>query len=179
MDKRKGYRLRWADQTDYADLAEVMFDAVRNGRSAYSQAQRKAWVPEHRSGSEWSERLHEQLVLIGESDSEVVGFMSLGQGGYIDLAFIRPRFQGTGLFGQLFTKIKEQSFKRGDVKLWVHASIMAEPAFRAAGFSIVERQTVAIGIEQFKRFKMELDFATSAFHSSDKTSAFEPSDKSS
>ena len=167
MDKRKGYLLRWADQADYAGLAEVMFDAVRNGRSAYSQAQRKAWVPEHRSGTEWSGRLDEQLVLIGESDGEVVGFMSLAEGGYIDLAFIRPRFQGTGLFGQLLTKIKEQSFTRGDVKLWVHASIMAEPAFTAAGFSIVERQTVAIGIEQFKRFKMELNFATPTFDPSD------------
>ncbi len=156
VEEEQSYRLRWATSADYADLADVMFDAVRNGRSAYSDEQRRAWVPERRSGSEWSARLDEQMVAIGESDGGVAGFMSLGEGGYIDFAYIRPGAQGRGLFRILFAKIEKRSHARGDTRLWVHASLMAEPAFAAMGFSIVEKQTVTIGTERFERCAMEL-----------------------
>lgn len=152
-----GYRLRWATKADYADLADVMFDAVRNGRSAYNDEQRRAWVPERRYGTEWSGRLDGQIIVVGESDSGVVGFMSLAEGGYIDFAYIRPQAQRQGLFRKLFAEIEKQNGLRGDAKLWVHASIMAEPAFTAIGFAIVEKQTVLIGAEHFVRFKMELN----------------------
>jgi putative acetyltransferase len=157
VEKVAGYRLRWARKADYSDLADVMFDAVRNGRSAYSDEQRRAWVPERRFGSEWSTRLDDQIIVVCESDSRVVGFMSLAEGGYIDFAYIRPHAQNQGLFRKLFAEIQKQSRSRGDAKLWVHASIMAEPAFTALGFSIIENQTVMIGAEQFARFKMELN----------------------
>jgi putative acetyltransferase len=151
------YRLRWATNADYADLADVMFDAVRNGRSAYSDEQRRAWVPERRSGGDWSARLDKQIVTIGEDDGGVVGFMSLGEDGYIDFAYIRPRAQEQGLFRKLFAEIERRSHARDDARLWVHASLMAEPVFAAMGFSIIERQIVAIGPEQFERFEMELN----------------------
>jgi putative acetyltransferase len=154
--KDQKYRLRWATNADYAELADVMFDAVRNGRSAYSVEQRRAWVPERRSGCDWSARLDEQTIAVGDDDGGVVGFMSLGENGYIDFAYIRPRAQGHGLFRMLFAEIEKKSQKRGDERLWVHASLMAEPAFAAMGFSIVERQTVQIGVELFERFEMEL-----------------------
>jgi putative acetyltransferase len=155
LEGQQEYRLRWATSADYADLADVMFDAVRNGLSAYSDEQRRAWVPEPRSGNEWSARLDEQIITIGENVGGVAGFMSLGEGGYIDFAYIRPHAQGRGLFRKLFTEIEKQSRTRGDARLWVHASLMAEPAFAAVGFVIVEKQTVAIGVERFERFKME------------------------
>ncbi len=154
--EEQSYSFRWATSADHADLADVMFDAVRNGRSAYSDEQRRAWAPERRSGSEWSARLDEQMAAIGESDSGVVGFMSLCEGGYIDFAYIRPEAQGRGLFRILFAEIEKRSLARGDTRLWVHASLMAEPAFAAMGFSILEKQSVTIGRERFERFKMEL-----------------------
>lgn len=157
LEKVADHRLRRARKTDYADLADVMFDAVRNGRSAYSDEQRRAWVPERRCGSEWSARLDDQIIVVGESDGGIVGFMSLAEGGYIDFAYIRPHAQNQGLFRNLFAEIQKHSRARGDAKLWVHASIMAEPAFTAVGFSIVENQSVTICAEQFARFKMELN----------------------
>lgn len=156
MERAETYILRCANTADYSELADVMFDAVRNGRSAYTDAQRRAWVPERRYGSAWSARLDEQIIVVGENEGGVVGFMTLANTGYIDLAYIRPHAQGKGLFRKLFTAIDTQSRLRGDSRLWVHASIMAQPAFTAMGFTIVERQTVTIGAEQFARFKMEL-----------------------
>ena len=154
------YQLRWARRHDDAALADVMFDAVRNGPSAYTQAQRQQWVPERRAGAEWTERLAQQSIIVAEDADQIVGFMSLADGGYIDFAYIRPSAQGSGLFRLLYSAVEKRGRADGATKLWVHASLMARPAFAAVGFSVVERQVVALGDERFERFKMELKTAT-------------------
>jgi len=90
--------MRWATPADYAELGAVMYDAVRNGPSAYSQAQRRAWVPIPRDRADWRARLAGQDILVSESGVRIAGFISLTPRGYIDFAFVRPAMQGTGLF---------------------------------------------------------------------------------
>ena len=144
-----------ASPADYAGLADVMFDAVRNGPSPYSDAQRAQWVPERRSGPAWSRRLDRQQIVLARQDDVILGFMSLDAGGYVDFAYIRPVARGGGLFRRLFARVEAYSLDRGDDRLWVHASRMAEPAFRAVGFALIERQVVAIGDERLDRAEME------------------------
>jgi putative acetyltransferase len=151
--------LRWATRDDYPALADVMFDAVRNGISEYTEAQREQWVPERRGGADWADRLSRQAIIVAETADEIVGFMSLADGGYIDFAYVRPAVQGRGVFKRLYREIEKHSRKSAAQKLWVHASLMARPAFAAVGFSLVEAQVVAIGNERFERFKMELKTA--------------------
>ncbi|MGN6133670.1 MAG: GNAT family N-acetyltransferase [Aureliella sp.] len=115
-----------------------MFAAVRSGPTAYTQEQCQAWVPELRCRAEWSARLAKQFVLLAERQHESVGFKSLEADGYIDLAFILPSFQKTGLFRRLYDGIEEQARKLGEDRLWLHASLMAQPASSAVGFEIVE-----------------------------------------
>ena len=108
-----------------------MFDAVRNGESPYGEQQRRAWLPAPRTGREWEDRLASQDIVIAETDGQAVGFMSLAAEGYIDFAYIRPQAQHSGLFRQMFQRIEERALARGDRLLWVHASLMAQPAFAA------------------------------------------------
>ena len=157
---RKTYTLTWATPTDTAELADVMFDAVRNGRSKYTQAQRAAWVPELRSGAEWEARLAAKDIIIGRDATRILGFMSIEGGGYIDFAFIRPEAQGSGLFRRLFDMVQERARANAEPRLWVHASLMAQPAFAAVGFSVVEHQIVQIGDSDFKRALMEKPLVT-------------------
>ena len=67
--------IRLADANDYAEIAETMFDAVRNGSSRYNDAQRAAWVPEIRGGPEWIERLSSQSIFVGHDSTAILGFM--------------------------------------------------------------------------------------------------------
>lgn len=152
--------LNLATPADYDDLADVIFDAVRNGPSKYTQAQRAAWVPVRRSGEEWAARLEGQVIAVARDGSRAVGLMSLAPEGYIDFAFIRPEAQGTGLFRRLFDMIEEKarnvlSLSNGEQRLWTHASLMAQPAFASLGFTVVEHQIVQIGDEQFERAMMD------------------------
>ena len=152
----KGRVMRLGNATDHDALGELMFDAVRNGPSPYSEAQRAAWVPEPRSGAAWNERLSPQTIVLEEHGGTIRAFMTLRDDGYIDFAYIRPACRGEGLFRKLFDEILRIAVARGDRRLWVHASLMAEPAFSTMGFQIVRRETVEIGDQALDRFQMEL-----------------------
>lgn len=149
------HTLAWATPTEYDDLADIVFDAVRNGPSKYTDAQRVAWVPERRGGEEWAARLAGQVIAIARDETRFVGFMSLAPEGYIDFAFIRPDAQGSGLFRRLFAMIEDKARSQNEPRLWTHASLMAEPAFAAVGFAVVEHEVVQIGDQRFERAKME------------------------
>ncbi|MBW4709441.1 GNAT family N-acetyltransferase [Roseobacter sp. YSTF-M11] len=147
--------LRWASPGDTPELAQVFFAAVREGASPYSDAQRKAWLPASPGGRAWAERLEAKHVAVAERDGVIAGFISVEAGGYIDLAFIRPEHQGTGLFGQIFQKIESWARNHSEPRLWTHASLMAQPAFRAKGFLVIHHETVERDGQKLTRAKME------------------------
>jgi putative acetyltransferase len=149
------HTLNWATPADYDALGDIVFDAVRNGPSKYTQSQRAAWVPVRRGGEEWVERLKGQVIAIAREETRAVGFMSLAPEGYIDFAFIRPDAQGTGLFRRLFAMIEDKARSQNELRLWTHASLMAEPAFAAVGFTVIEYQVVPIGDQHLNRAMME------------------------
>lgn len=78
MERDRSFR--WACPDDHGALADVMFDAVRNGKSRYTERQRAAWLPERRTGPQWSDRLNLQEIVLAEQDGQIVGFMSLAPG---------------------------------------------------------------------------------------------------
>lgn len=148
--------MRLGNARDHDALGKLMFEAVRNGPSSYTEAQRAAWVPEPRSGAAWNERLADQTIVLDERGSAIRGFMTLRDDGYIDFAYIHPDCRGEGLFRTLFVELRRIAVARGDERLWVHASLMAQPAFSAMGFAIIRRETVEIGDQALDRFEMEM-----------------------
>jgi putative acetyltransferase len=150
---------RWASERDHALLADIMFDAVRNGESRYTEAQRSAWVPAPRSGPDWTARLQKQEILVAEQGGRALGFVSLADGGYVDFAYIRPEAQHSGLFRILVARIVERAMARGEPRLWTHASLTAEPAFERLGFEVRRREQVTIGEQSFDRCEMEMRLA--------------------
>ena len=147
--------IRLATPEDHTAIADVMFDAIRNGNSAYSEVQRQAWVPHRRSGAQWEQRLLSQNIFVAVDAKQMSGFMSLDDNGYIDFAYIRPSAQGRGIFSRLFSQIEGLAYRLKKNRLWVHASLKAEPAFSSKGFEIMKKETVEIGDQSFERFEME------------------------
>ena len=153
--------IRWARAADFDQLGAVMFDAVRHGCSLYTEEQRTAWTPEPRSGPEWHARLAAQSVIVRETESQIDGFLSLTETGYVDFAYIRPSAQGTGLFRKLYERIENKARKASAPRLHTHASLMAQPAFSALGFAIIAQEDVELNGHLFKRFEMEKVLAKS------------------
>lgn len=156
---------RWAEPADFTALGEVMFAAVRSGPSLYSEAQRMAWVPEPRRGTAWDRRLAGQWIILQEAAGEVKGFMSLTPSGYIDFAYIRPIAQGTGVFRHLYAHIETRARDERITRLTTHASLMAQPAFAAIGFVVLQHEEVHLNGEAFARAHMAKDLEWAEFAS--------------
>ena len=147
--------IRWATSGDAEALAQIFYKAVHEGPSLYTQAQRNAWLPEPPGGADWTARLADLNVAVAEMNGRPIGFMSVESGGYINLAFILPEHQGTGVFRRLHDRVEQWARQQGEARLWTHASLMAQPAFRARGFFVIHHETVERNGESLTRAKME------------------------
>lgn len=131
---------------DWARLAAVFHQAVREGAVAYTEAQRVAWSPEVKPLGDWSLRLMRQNVWVAEADGLAVGFMTLEMNDYLDCAYILPRWQGKGVFRQLYTSLEAEAIKERFGRIYTHASLHARPAFAAMGFKVTRPETVNMGV---------------------------------
>ncbi len=147
--------VRHALPEEFFALAQVMYDAVRLGDSAYTEEQRSAWVPEVRRDTAWSQRLHSQTVFVAEREQLIIGFITITQQGYVDLAFVRPEYQRTGVLRCLYEVLETHARASGLGQLTVHASLMARFAFESFGFQIVREETVTVSNVQLSRFEMQ------------------------
>ncbi len=148
-------QIRKAAISDASVLADVFYRAVREGPSPYSQAQRAAWMPRPPGREAFAERLAAKQVLLGEDRGAIIGFMTLETGGYIDLAYILPAYRGRGVFRALFSEIETLARQENEARLWVHASLMAQPAFQAVGFLVMHHETVERAGQILARAQME------------------------
>jgi putative acetyltransferase len=146
--------IRRGDASDHKALGQLMYDAVHLAPSHYSEDQRQAWMPEPRSGPEWDQRLSSKTILIAEENDIPLSFMTIEPGGYIDFAYIRREAQGSGLFRRLYSIVETTAKEWGESALWVHASLMAQPAFTAMGFAVDYHETVEIGDQTLNRAHM-------------------------
>jgi putative acetyltransferase len=152
-------QVRWATEDDAPQLGAIFFAAVREGPSLYSDAARKAWLPAVPGPVVWAVRLAANDVAVADVGDRAVGFMTLDAAGYIDLVFVLPAYQRRGVFRALCSRIEARARSLGILRLTVHASLMAQPAFRAAGFLVIQKETVERGGERLRRARMEKTLA--------------------
>lgn len=148
-------QLRWAKDQDAAALADVFFRSVRDGQSPYTQAQREAWMPMVPDIDKFRQRLADMHVVLACSDTQPVGFLAMQPDGYIDLAYILEGHRKRGLFRQLFDILEKKAASLGLARLRVHASLTAQPAFRAVCFSVIQHETVERAGQFLRRAEME------------------------
>ncbi|MCR9158992.1 MAG: GNAT family N-acetyltransferase [Rhodobacteraceae bacterium] len=148
------FTLRTATPDDFDQLGLVMFRAIHEGPSPYTQAQRKAWLPRQNRGVDWAARLGAQKVVLGAKDGKPVGFMTLAGEGYVDFAYILPDARGQGVFAALLAEIETRAIRDGVTQLWTHASLMAQPAFARHGFAVNQHETITRDGESLLRAKM-------------------------
>lgn len=152
---RDDVQIRRANPADFETLGEVFHAAVRDGATAYTEAQRAAWSPAPPSGEAWAARLAAQQVWMAEAGGRALGFLTLAPEGHVDLAYILAPAQGQGLFRPLHAALEAEARHLGIRRLWTEASLHAKAPFEAVGFSVVRPETVHVGGETFLRFQME------------------------
>ena len=135
-------------------LGRIMFRAIHEGQSAYTEAQKSAWCAAPPEGAGWAARLAPMHVRVAEAQGAPVGFLAR-DGDYVDFTYVLPDWQGRGVVSALYARTEEDARAAGLHRLWVHASLMAQPAFAAKGFTIIRHERVERFGEYLDRAEME------------------------
>ncbi len=120
-------------------LGRVFYDAVRDGARAYTVPQRAAWMPSVPKGRKWFGRLVKMDVIVARQTCGPVGFVAMKPDGYVDFAYLLGTAQGRGIFRHMMNALMN---RHPSLPMSTHASLHAQPAFSALGFSIVHHEVV-------------------------------------
>lgn len=131
---------------DAVPLGRLFHRSVRDGASArYNAAQLAAWSPAAPEGNAWAARLAACDTVVAVDGETRLGFMSMDETGYLDLAFVVPEQMGRGVSDMLYAVLESRAQARGTLRLSTQASLLAEPFFARHGWRVVRRQEVEMG----------------------------------
>ncbi|MEM1285334.1 MAG: GNAT family N-acetyltransferase [Pseudomonadota bacterium] len=144
------------DPSETDALGRIFFDAIHKGAGDfYSPEQRHAWAPSRPSGPDWQARLSGGATLVARIGNEPVGFMTLTEEGFIDLAFVDSAFQRRGIGKAVYAATEEKARAEGMERLHTQASHLVKGLFEAVGWEVVKQQTVERSGIQLTNFVME------------------------
>lgn len=134
----------------------VFFDAVHGGtQEFYSDIERIAWAPHEGAPETWTNRLDRNETVVAEAEGRLIGFMSLTQGGHLDLAFVTPLAMGTGVAGRLYDALEDWAHKQSLPVLTTDASHLAKRFFGKRGWAVLCEQTALSNGHAIVNFRME------------------------
>jgi putative acetyltransferase len=156
--------IRPYDASDRAACQHVFYRSVREGAAAFYDAdQRAAWAPTDTPDPAIPDKLLNQWAWVAETDAGVIGFMSLDNSGYLDVAFVLPEAKGQGVADALYDSLLNQAKTAGFKALTVHASHLARRFFIKHGWQVEQTEQHPANGQVFERFVMSLnlqEFAT-------------------
>ncbi len=140
-----------------ADALGAIYDrAVCEGTKAfYNAEQRATWAGYWPGGGAWKERLDGLHTWVAEAEGRPVGFMSLGDGGHLDLAFVLPEWMGKGAAAALYDTLEAHARGEGLRRLDTEASHLARRFFLRRGWVELQRQDQDRGGVILTNFRME------------------------
>lgn len=149
-------QIRQFRNEDAEAAAQIFYDAVHIGATEfYDEAQRSAWAVEVPNSDAWRDRLNAQITFVATSDKQLVGYMTLADDGYIDLAFVRPDRIGTGVAKALYNAVETKAIEFGASRLYSEASFLAKRFFERQGWSVLKQQTIERHGIKLTNFVME------------------------
>ena len=140
---------------DLETVATVFTESVHElTGSRYSLEQRAAWAPVPPDLRQWRSRLRTLQTLIADVGSRCAGFLSYQPNGYIDLLYVRPTFERTGVATRLYQCAEQIFLDAGLESAYTEASLIAQPFFKRQGFHATRFEDISVGGIVLQRWVM-------------------------
>lgn len=142
-----GVIVRAATVTDAVGIIDVHHAAVHQiASSSYPPEVLDNWSrePDERRYQQMRDIIAtgDELILIAEDDSRVCGFGSIvPRLGELRAVYVRPGLGRRGIGSQILAALEHLALAKGVTDLHMEASVNAEPFYRRAGYSVIERGT--------------------------------------
>lgn len=149
-------RLREGGPEDRAACFAIYREAVLNGATHYSEAEREAWTPPDDDGLWMKSRLAEGITWIAEVGGLPAGFLTTTPDGHLDLFFVRAEHHGTGLAATLYDRFLGWADDAGRRTLTTFASHHARRFLEPRGWKVIEDETTLRNGVPLTRWRMAL-----------------------
>ncbi len=163
MNKTTEFVLRKGQLADLEELQRLYVDTITEVcKSDYNEDQIEAWTSDTKNNSNsqrWLDTLTKKYVLVAQKDNEIIGFITLANGNYIDFLYVHKNYQRQGVADSLFKHIENIARQQKQSILTSDVSKTARPFFEKQGFQIVKKQSVVLHNVELTNFRMkkELD----------------------
>ncbi len=130
--------------SDYAKAVADLFHAAVHAidPALYDAAQKAVWAPTPPDYEFWARRLEQKRPWLAFIDGCVAGFIELDADGHIDCTYVHPDFQHRGVGTALYRRLESEALAQGIARLYVDASLAAEPFFVRQGFTRLTKNSV-------------------------------------
>ncbi len=105
---------------------------------------------------DWRDRLDVAVSLVAEQNGNICGFMTLHADGFLDFAYVLPNRMGTGLSGDLYTRLESGARDKGMDILSTEASHLFQQFLLKRGWQVDAAQHVirdGVAIPNFRMTK--------------------------
>lgn len=159
MNLRTDYVIRKGQLVDLAELQKLFLETIIEiCKADYNDKQINAWTfdtKSNRNKQRWINILTKQFVLVAHINNEIVGFVTLDNGNYIDLLYVHKNHQRHGIAYSLYEKIENEAKRQNQSSLTSNVSKTARPFFEKVGFEVTKDQTVVRQNVKMTNYKME------------------------
>ena len=153
------YVIRKGLLSDLPELQQLFLNTITEiCKADYSEKQIEAWIydtKKNRNNQRWINILEKQFVLVAQIKNEIVGFVTLDKGNYIDLLYVHKDHQRQGIADSLYKNIENEARRQNQSYLTSNVSKTARPFFQKFGFEITKKQTVLLQNVELKNYKMK------------------------
>ena len=146
MNMTTKYVIRKGQLGDLAELQKLFLDTITEiCKVDYNEDQIDAWIADtknNKNRQRWIDILTKQFVLVAQIQNEIVGFITLDHGNYIDLLYVHKNHQRQGIADSLYKNIENEARRQDQSFLTSNVSKTARPFFEKVGFEVTKKQTI-------------------------------------
>lgn len=148
--------IRYYHSADVRQIVHLFYDTVHKiNRRDYTVEQVNAWVPAIPDEAAWSARYSDRIAFVAEDEGIVLGFAELEPNGHIDCFYCHHLYQRQGVGRQLYQRLEQEANSLDLTKLFVEASITAQPFFGRMGFQTLRENKISRNKVELTNFLME------------------------
>ncbi|MBN2479093.1 MAG: GNAT family N-acetyltransferase [Parachlamydiales bacterium] len=131
--------IRKYSNKDSSQIANLFYETVHSvNKKDYSEKQLNAWAPKKKN--DWEKLLQNLICYVAEENSQIIGFISLREDGYLDHLFIHKNHQRKKIAESLYKIIEKEAKNLNLKRIFTQSSITALPFFEKMGFKILKSQ---------------------------------------
>ena len=151
------YRIAQLD--DLKEIQKLFLDTINEiCKADYNNDQIEAWTLETKNNlnqKRWQDAITKQFVIVAQKEGEIVGFITLDSGNYIDFLYVHKDYQRQGIANKLYKEIENEAKRLLQTFLTSDVSKTARPFFKKVGFEVLKEQTVMRQGVELTNYKMK------------------------